>query len=333
MNPNSLPQPQNHREQSQYRTSDGAWQRQQDQNTETSPARNPRYSYMETPIELHPPNFPPFSRGPESTLPQAPAPDHQPISLQDPPYSPYPVDKPSVDRAASPYSFPPPQEPHPAQFAPYADSISQATPRKVSKTLDASLPPSSIPEKSQQETPEFVSTNANDTNHGSALSVVYAGRSSPTTERGHDSQWNSAAPKQVPIYNPNSISGPNGLTAASHQPGQSVHPNMDLNDGQWRHDLCGCDASICALGLCCPCILYGKTEYRLSQRAEKRDPTDLLGHSACNGSCSLMAIACGFQCMQLLIFEHILLLITYNQGFWLRYSTHVSEKHTLCKGP
>ena len=37
-------------------------------------------------------------------------------------------------------------------------------------------------------------------------------------------------------------------------------------------------------------------EYRLSRKAQKQDPTDLLGYESCNGSCGFMAIACGFQC-------------------------------------
>ena len=65
-------------------------------------------------------------------------------------------------------------------------------------------------------------------------------------------------------------------------------------DPHWKHGLCEPDA-LCCLGLFCPCIVYGKTMYRLSRRTQKQDPTDLLGYESCNGSCGLMAVACGLQ--------------------------------------
>jgi len=286
-----------HNGQSYHNTSDDGSRRREDQRTVETPARNPRYSYMDTPTEYHTPVFPSFSRPSESTIPQSPASEHQPTNPQDPPYSPYPVEKPTVERAASPYGFPPPQEPHPAQFAPYADSSLPSTLPRASKTLNDPLSPSPTPVKSHLEAQQSVLTVANGTNRGPAPSATHAGLQSATTATTQEPRWDSPASQNTPIYNPDSMSGPNGVTAASHQPGQSVHPNMELNDGQWKHDLCGCEASICALGICCPCVLYGRTEYRLSQRSAKKDPTDLLGYSACNGPCGLMAVACGFQCM------------------------------------
>ena len=53
---------------------------------------------------------------------------------------------------------------------------------------------------------------------------------------------------------------------------------------------------LCCLGIFCPCVVYGKTQYRLSQKAQKKEATDLLGYKAVNGSCGLLAVACGFQC-------------------------------------
>ena len=46
-------------------------------------------------------------------------------------------------------------------------------------------------------------------------------------------------------------------------------------------------------------MVYGKTMYRLTRKAQKQDPTDLLGYESCNGACGLMAAACGFQCAEL----------------------------------
>jgi hypothetical protein len=92
--------------------------------------------------------------------------------------------------------------------------------------------------------------------------------------------------------------GPNGAPLDSHRPGQVSHPNAIVNP-HWKHGLCEPD-TLCCLGIICPCMVYGKTMYRLSRKAQKQDPTDLLGYESCNGSCGLFAVACGFQCSFLL---------------------------------
>jgi Cys-rich protein (TIGR01571 family) len=101
------------------------------------------------------------------------------------------------------------------------------------------------------------------------------------------------------VFSPHSAHGPNGFDSTLHQPGQTVHPNMDLAEQgtahTWKHSLLSCsgDASTCLTGLACPCILYGRTSYRLSQKSAKKDPTDMLGHSSTNGHCMLMGLSCG----------------------------------------
>ncbi|KAF2189084.1 PLAC8-domain-containing protein [Zopfia rhizophila CBS 207.26] len=101
------------------------------------------------------------------------------------------------------------------------------------------------------------------------------------------------------IFSPDAATGPNGLDFALHQPGQIAHPNMDLSakgtEHEWKHSLCECSGDIftCLTGLFCPCILYGRTSYRLSQKSEKKDPTDMLGYKSTNGHCMLMGAACG----------------------------------------
>ncbi|KAF2835381.1 PLAC8-domain-containing protein [Patellaria atrata CBS 101060] len=105
-----------------------------------------------------------------------------------------------------------------------------------------------------------------------------------------------------PIFSPNASTGPNGLPLENHKPGQIAHPNMDMSSpgsrSGWKHSLCSCDdVGTCVTGIFCPCIIYGKTAYRLGQRREKKDPTDLLGWKATNGQCGLMAAACGFWCL------------------------------------
>lgn len=98
------------------------------------------------------------------------------------------------------------------------------------------------------------------------------------------------------VFSPDAAHGPNGLDFSLHQPGQIRHPNMDLSsDKTWKHGLCACgpDVGTCLTGLFCPCILSGRTAYRLSQKSRKADPTDLLGHSSTNGHCVAMTLACG----------------------------------------
>lgn len=99
------------------------------------------------------------------------------------------------------------------------------------------------------------------------------------------------------IFSPDSAHGPNGLDFALHQPGQVAHPNMDLSPtGEkhpWSSSLCSL-SSDCFTGLFCPCLLYGRTSYRLSQKSAKQDPTDLLSYSATNVHCMMMTLSCGF---------------------------------------
>lgn len=105
---------------------------------------------------------------------------------------------------------------------------------------------------------------------------------------------------QHAVFSPDSAHGPNGLDFALHQPGQITHPNMDFSPSgtthSWKHALCSCnsDISTCLTGFFCPCILYGRTSYRLSQKSSKQDPTDLLSYKATNGHCVMMALSCGF---------------------------------------
>jgi Cys-rich protein (TIGR01571 family) len=98
------------------------------------------------------------------------------------------------------------------------------------------------------------------------------------------------------VFSPDAAHGPNGLDFSLHQPGQIAHPNMESKSShEWTHSLCACgpDVSTCLTGLACPCILYGRTSYRLSQKSAKKDPTDMLGHTATNGHCMIMGLSCG----------------------------------------
>ncbi len=80
----------------------------------------------------------------------------------------------------------------------------------------------------------------------------------------------------------------------NHLPGQAIHANQHIKGGTWKYGLCDCgDIGVCCTGVWCPCIIYGKTQYRLSQRSERKDPTNMLGYSMFNGSCAAFAVLCG----------------------------------------
>ncbi|OQD84948.1 hypothetical protein PENANT_c011G10929 [Penicillium antarcticum] len=72
-----------------------------------------------------------------------------------------------------------------------------------------------------------------------------------------------------------------------HQPGQIMHPNQVVQGGGWSNGLCDfSNFGICCLGLICPCILYGRTQHRLTMKSRKEDPTNMLAYETCNGSCT-----------------------------------------------
>ncbi|KAH0848642.1 hypothetical protein AYO21_02846 [Fonsecaea monophora] len=69
---------------------------------------------------------------------------------------------------------------------------------------------------------------------------------------------------------------------------------QSIKGGSWQHSFCSCaEPSTCLTGLFCPCIVYGKTQYRLGLRDERKDPTNMLGYTALNGSCIAFGLLCG----------------------------------------
>ena len=79
-----------------------------------------------------------------------------------------------------------------------------------------------------------------------------------------------------------------------HQPGQACHASQEIRGGTWKYGLTDCgEMGTCCTGMFCPCVLYGRTQYRLSQKSEGKDPTNMLGQPSLNGSCFAFAILCG----------------------------------------
>ena len=239
-----------------------------------------RYSYLETPIEMQASTFQQPSSPTNSTIDESPISQREEYTHPDPrtvANSQMQVQN-VPERTGSPYGFPAPKQVHPAYFAPFSEYPDTQRQQRI---LSEGLPPSmgdhlqaykDLKSPAMDQKPQACNDNK-----GNGLSQTFA-----------------PPPRQVTqIYAPDSLGGPNGALE-NHRPGQVAHPNSAINP-EWRHGLCDPDAT-CCLSLFCPCTVYGKTQYRLSRKAQKQDPTDLLGYEAFNGSCGVMAIACGFQC-------------------------------------
>ena len=234
---------------------------------------NSRFSFVsDTPHQLQRGVFQQFSSPPNSVIdesPMSPTPRQQLAFEPEPaPRSPYLEDKKGPEQFASHYNIDPHQV-HPAHFAPYADPIppeQQYAPAPVSHL--PSIPQPHSPYQAQKEDPFAKHFRAPDP------------QDVPKTPR-------------TPTYTPHSLAGPNGAPEINHMPGQVSHPNSSVNPS-WESSLCSID-STCCFSLFCPFTVYGKTQYRLSQKTEKKEATDLLGYSRTNHSCAMMALGFCFS--------------------------------------
>ncbi|KAB8234549.1 PLAC8 family-domain-containing protein [Aspergillus alliaceus] len=261
----------------------------------TSVGGNQRYSFLETPLEMHapglrsnqqqqstpPPPQPLAVSNPDTIQGQAAAEPVQPQSLP-------PLNEKALymqqEAAAPGYPGGPNIEDHPANHAPFADAVPQQHDAVVPDYSYAVPPPHSpgpLPTKTYPETPSQVARSH-------TVAIV------PDT--------NPLQSPQLPYFpGPPTASGRSCTpladdVAAYHRPGQISHPNQHVKGGTWSHGLCECpNIWTCCLGILCPCILYGKTQYRLSRMSRKEDPTNMLGHETCNESCTAMALLCGCQ--------------------------------------
>lgn len=257
-------------------------------NLNTNVGGNQRYSFLPTPLEMHAPghqdSVPPLPvesstyetqqattehSQPTSTTAQETAQDFQ----EKPIISPYP-------------SCPPPGE-HPANYAPFADGIvplEKQTPEVPVPQYSYGAPPNSPGLLPVKVNPEAI----DETQKGHPIAVV------PDENPLHPPQFPRSPP---PIATVTAQPAASTDIVTYHKPGQISHPNQEINGRTWNHGLCDCsNIGTCCLGLLCPCILYGRTQYRLSMKSRKEDPTNLLGFEMCNGSCAAMALLCGCQC-------------------------------------
>lgn len=240
--------------------------------------RTQRFSWQETPLDLRRPSVQQSSPT-NSSIDESPLDGHNtlPSIPQVPTQSQYPVEKPPVAHTGSPYNVPELNQTHPAYFAPVVDQDKLPPPRPAQPSTMSVTASQKEEEKKKSPSPPFAPHDASE--HKESPQPV-----KPESDRS------------TLVYNPHSLAGPNAAVE-NHRPGQVAHPNAAI-DPEWKHGLCEVD-TLCCIGLCCPCIVYGKTQYRISRKTQKEDPTNLLGYQSCNGSCGSMALACGFQCKKL----------------------------------
>lgn len=108
--------------------------------------------------------------------------------------------------------------------------------------------------------------------------------------------------RRQPLPSPGNVNGATGSNYNNNDTGPSVSfpqatsytPPGPTRGGTWENSLLSCsNPTICLPSLTCPCIIYGRTQYRLSQKSAKKDPTNMLGYSAVNGSCVAWSVLCG----------------------------------------
>ncbi|KAI9368313.1 PLAC8 family-domain-containing protein [Aspergillus egyptiacus] len=218
-----------------------------------------RFSILETPREMSPPNHP--------GSPQPPTVQNQ---------NPY-LTAPQRPETQTGGVQGPNDQQHPA-YAPYvnSDTLHQAGTDHDGQPVDQPSSPGPLPVKTDPNAPT-------DEHRKEEIPIV------PDT--------NPLQSPTIPYFSPPEKPSPAGPDLATyHRPGQVSHPNQDIKGGGWSYGLCDCSSiGTCCLGLLCPCILYGRTQHRLSQRSRKADPTNMLGYETCNASCTAMALLCGCQ--------------------------------------
>lgn len=263
-------------------------------NTQAQPPPNRRYSFTETPLEAHSSpeqryQFSP-SCGVAHGTPTKPSPAlHQHVGqhrepASPPPQNPYmPSEKErhlQEEGIIPTYSKYPPPEQHPAHFAPIDNAVEQA------HTLQHEIQPLQQPPNSPGPLP--LKINSDIPNRSDTITLAPDTNPLQSPKIPYFPPPTAAKSSQAPTFED---------LETFHQPGQISHPNQDAQGGTWHHGLCDfSNFGTCCLGLACPCVLYGKTQYRLSRKSKKEDPTNMLGYKICNGACTGMALLCGCQC-------------------------------------
>jgi hypothetical protein len=266
---------------------------------DTHMGHNRRYSFMNTPTEMHSTTQFPDSNY-SSPAPASSSPAQEPaiqLAIEHPPqqseqiaprFSSNEKERHLQEEGIVPtFSKYPPPDQHPANYAPCVEphvqqppesQLVQSPPYLYDHYHQSPSSPGPLPLKINPEAPYRSDTLsiAPDANPLQSPKIPYLPPPTP------------APASRVPTVED---------LSSYHQPGQIMHPNQEVQGGTWSHGLCDCtNLGTCCHGLICPCMLYGKTQHRLLMKSKKDDPTNMLGYNNCNGSCTAMALLCGCQC-------------------------------------
>ncbi|MCJ1310112.1 hypothetical protein MMC25_003773 [Agyrium rufum] len=248
-----------------------------------------RFSYQVTPDLI----TQPFGSPTNSSIDESPISPHfdhdffdsHPLEAHEQPE--YPQEKATQHADAGPYNQPPLAELHPAHLGQWPVHSFNVDPSPAYHLPPTISPP---PQPRGPSTQELLTTPRalSDVRISQPGGLQYSNNSQPSTHV-QSGTIDDAAPRPPPKprYNSYAPAGPNPLNG-KHEPGQARHAKSNV-ESEWRHGMCELD-STCCIGLFCPCILYGKTQHRLSQKAKRREATDLLGYKTCNGSWLLVAV-------------------------------------------
>ncbi|MCJ1274953.1 hypothetical protein MMC21_002752 [Puttea exsequens] len=248
-----------------------------------------RFSYQETPVEAERATFHQFSSPTNSTIDESPITPATPSSRVGlPGYTAGPEREGSgtplpAEKAMQAVS---PGEVHPAFYAPVREEVGRQG--QGQGRLQENRSGNGAAQRDGRQQPNSLSSKP------AAPTTTTTTATTPSTSTPSPSPPTFSPPPRTatttiaPDTDPTSIS-----STHHHRPGQSTHPNS-LIAPDWKTSLCAADG-VCCMGLLCPCMLYGKTMYRLGRKAARLDPTDMLGYDGCNGGCGVMAGACGVQ--------------------------------------
>lgn len=190
------------------------------------------------------------------------------------------------ERVRSPHNEPPM---HPAHFAPFAEEAPVQSP--VSSVYQP--PPSPYRSPPHSPGPLPVKINLAEQSAPAIQTATIAPDENPLKSPRSPP---SAKASFAPTWPTNNESARNSFP--NHLPGQTMHQDEVVKGGYWSTGLCSLsDIGTCCLGITCPCVLYGRTQYRLSRKSKREDQTNMLGFELCNASCAMMACLCGLQCM------------------------------------
>jgi len=190
------------------------------------------------------------------------------------------------ERVRSPHNDPPV---HPAHFAPFAEG------HPIQSPVASHIQPPPSPYRSPPHSPGPLPIKINPAEGPQPIpqTMVVAPDENPLKSSLSPSAVRPSFAHTWPSDNPSARS-----SFPQHLPGQVAGQNEIVNSRHWTTGLCSfLDIGTCCLGVTCPCILYGRTQYRLSRRSRGEDPTNMLGFELCNASCTMMACLCGLQCL------------------------------------